>query len=97
MLQNKHEVQMCWKFFKKHFPNGDFFTGEISMWQNKQAIHLVMTLVFMASSKFKLKNSLTRCRTSHLNACTFMEHAHPSYAHIVSNVTYTLGEIQTKI
>jgi hypothetical protein len=51
----------------------------------------------MASSKFKLKNSLTRCRTSHLNACTFMEHAHPSYAHIVSNVTYTLGEIQTKI
>jgi hypothetical protein len=55
-----------------------------------------MTLVFMASSKSNKIIPLLDVELV-IDACTFMKHAHPSYAHIVSNVTYTLGEIRTKI
>jgi len=39
-----------------------------------------MTLPFMAGLNYKPKTSLTGSRTSHLDACPSMEHAHPSYA-----------------
>jgi len=42
-----------------------------------------MILPFSATSNFKLKTSLTGCIISHLDACNFMERAHPSYAHII--------------
>jgi hypothetical protein len=49
-----------------------------------------MILMFMASSKFQLKTSLIGCSsTSHPDACTYMEHAHPSYAHIVLQMSLT--------
>jgi hypothetical protein len=32
---------------------------------------------------FKLKTSFTESRISHLDECTSMDHAHPSYAHII--------------
>ncbi len=51
----------------------------------------VMTLLpFMTGSNFQLTGS----RTSHPDACTIMEHAHPSYAHIkCPDVTRTVSEV----
>jgi hypothetical protein len=48
-----------------------------------------MTLPFMAVSNFKLNTSITGFKTSHLRACTAMKHAHPSYAHIVLQMSLT--------
>ncbi len=35
------------------------------------------------SERFKLKTSFTESRISLLDECTSMDHAHPSYAHII--------------
>jgi len=40
-------------------------------------------------SNFKQKNPLPEFRTSHLDACTSMEHAHLSYAHIIFQMALT--------
>ncbi len=40
---------------------------------------------------FTLKTSTTGCRFSHLDACTFMEHAHPSCAQVVLSISFTPG------
>jgi hypothetical protein len=56
-----------------------------------------MLLFFMASLKFKLKTYVIGSKSSHINACTFMEYALSSYAHITPNVTHTLNQIQAKI
>jgi hypothetical protein len=42
-----------------------------------------------SSSSFKLKTSLIGSRTSHLDACTTMEHVHPSYVHMVLQIWLT--------
>jgi hypothetical protein len=56
----------------------------------KQVTHCVIALPLMPSWNFKLKTSLTGCKTtSHLNDCTFMEHAHPSYAARVLQIWLT--------
>ncbi len=49
--------------------------------------HNVSTLYL--SWHFKLKTSLVGSRSSHLDACTFIEHAHPSYQHIILWVSLT--------
>ncbi len=38
---------------------------------------------FYLSCHFNLKTSLDGSRSSHLDACTFIEHARPSYQHII--------------
>jgi hypothetical protein len=38
---------------------------------------------------FTLKTSTTGCRFSHLDAYTFMEHAHPSCAQVVLSTSLT--------
>jgi hypothetical protein len=48
------------------------------------------------------KNSLTGFRSSHLDVCTSVEHAYPSYGHIVLHVTHTRfthtwGQVPAKI
>jgi hypothetical protein len=56
-----------------------------------------MTLPFMAGLNYKPKTSLTGSRTSHLDACPSMEHAHPSYArHSTPDVTHKLGQVRAK-
>jgi hypothetical protein len=56
---------------------------------------------FALYSQFKLQTKIltTRCKTSHLDACTFVKHPHPSYANIVVQMSsaHTLGEVRTKI
>jgi len=37
----------------------------------------------MGDLNVKLRTSVNRSRTSYLNICISMEHAHPSYAHII--------------
>ncbi len=44
---------------------------------------------FYLSWHLKLKTSLVGSRSSHLDACTFIEHAHPSYQHIILWVSLT--------
>jgi hypothetical protein len=39
--------------------------------------------------RLKLQTFLTGSRTFHLDACIFMEHAHPLYAHIVFSMSVT--------
>jgi hypothetical protein len=39
--------------------------------------------VLMGDLNVKLQTYVNRSRTSYLNICIFMEHAHPSYAHII--------------
>jgi hypothetical protein len=59
------------------------------MWSCKQAAQNVMTLPFMIALNLKLKTSCTGCRTSHLVACTSMEHVYPLYAHIIFQMSLT--------
>jgi hypothetical protein len=64
----------------------------------EQAIHLGM-MPFIVNSNFKLKTSLTRYRTYHLDACT-SKHAHPPYAHTIFEMSFTnwnLGHVSYKI
>jgi hypothetical protein len=54
------------------------FRGPINCGQFENVALPTTTLPFMASSNFKLESSITEVsRTSHLDACIFMEHAHP--------------------
>jgi len=56
------------------------------------------TSTFMAGLNFKLKTSLPGSRTSHLDACTSIEHAYPSYVHIVLEMSLThLRQVRAKI
>ncbi len=44
---------------------------------------------FMGDLNFKLQTSNIRSKTSHLNICISMKHAHPSYAHIIFEMSIT--------
>ncbi len=59
-----------------------------------QAMHCINNFTLYGVFKIQLKISFINFKTSHLDACILMEHAHPSYAHIVFNM---LGQIQVKI
>jgi hypothetical protein len=56
---------------------------------HKQTAHCIMTLPFIEGSNFKIKTSFTGSKSSHLDACTSMEHAHLLYAHIVLYISLT--------
>jgi hypothetical protein len=56
---------------------------------HKQAARCITTLPFIAGSNFKIKTSFTGSKSSHLDACTSMEHAHLLYAHIVLYISLT--------
>jgi len=51
---------------------------------------------FTLYESFKLKTSITRSRTSHLDAYTFMKHAHTSYTHMVLEMLLTYRVKPTK-
>ncbi len=63
------------------------------IWVVKQAAHHLMTLPLTTSSNFKLKTSLIGFRISCYDTCNSMEHAHPSYAHIVLQMSHALGQV----
>ncbi len=56
---------------------------------HKQTACCIMTLPFIAGSNFKIITSFTGSKSSHLDACTPMEHAHLLYAHIVLYISLT--------
>jgi len=45
--------------------------------------------------RFKLKTSFTECRISLLDECTSMDHAHPSYAHIILQMSLRTFHLHT--
>lgn len=67
------------------------------MWSCKQAAQHVMTPPYMIVLNLKLKTSRTGCRTSHLVACTPMEHV-PSIicTHNTSDFTHILPQVWAK-
>jgi hypothetical protein len=44
---------------------------------------------FIVGLSKKQKTSLMGSKTYHPNACTFKEHAHPPYAHIVFQMSFS--------
>jgi hypothetical protein len=75
-------------------PQGDIFGLNETI--DKQRI----SYDFALYGQFKLQTKIltTRCKTSHLDACAFVKHPHPSYANIVVQMSsaHKLGQVRTK-
>jgi hypothetical protein len=57
-----------------------------------------MIMPFVVGLNFKVKTPFIKFGTFHIDACISMEHAYPSYTHIVLKnplVTHTLDQVQT--
>jgi hypothetical protein len=81
------------KLMNSQFMIGNTWWTLLKMWDQMKT-----TSTFMAGLNFKLKTSLPGSRTSHLDACTSIEHAYLSYVHIVLDMSLThLGQVQAKI
>jgi hypothetical protein len=56
---------------------------------DKQVVHCLMVLSIKTSLNQKPKTSFIGSRISHLDAFISMKHIHPSYTHIVFQMSFT--------